>query len=161
MRPIGYVTVSAGEVLETAAYAVPENQFSVQVAVAGENFAGGSVDVKTVMPDQNREWLSETVAVSLNLSDGCFSTAEGDSFFEADGSAYGLYRMDFRMTANGWVCLFAGETFRVNIPEGASVAVSVSAGEGESVSIDSLVLLGNLSGQADVYKTPVTLVKKQ
>ena len=65
------------------------------------------------------------------------------------------------MTANGWVCLFAGETFRVNIREGASVAVSVSAGEGESVSIDSLVLLGNLSGQADVYKTPVTLVKKQ
>lgn len=161
MQPIGYVTVSAGEVLETSAYAVPENQFSVQVAVAGENFAGGSVDVKMVMPDQNREWLSETVAVSLNLSDGCFSTAEGDSFFEADGSAYGLYRMDFRMTANGWVCLFAGETFRVNIPEGASVAVSVSAGEGESVSIDSLVLLGNLSGQADVYKTPVTLVKKQ
>lgn len=160
MQPIGYITVGAGEVLETVEYAVPGNQFSVQVAVAEENFTGGCLNVKTVMPGQNREWLSETTAVSLNLTDGCFSTAEGDAYFETDGSAYGLYRADFQMTANGWVCLFAGRTFRVNIPDGASIAVSVSAGEGESVSIDSLVLLGNLSGQADVYKTPVTLIQK-
>lgn len=158
LQPAGVITVVGGDELETVACEVPDGRFSVQIAVAEDGFSGGSVDVKAVSLGDGNEWTAESVCASLDLTDGHFSAASGDFAFIPSGSLFGLYRLDFQKMPEGWVCEFGGKKFPVNIPDGAAVAVSASAGTGESFTIDSLVLLGTLAGQADVYKTPVSLI---
>lgn len=158
VQPAGIIVIAEGEELETVACEIPAGRFSLQIAVAEEEFSGGIVDVKAVSLDAEREWMAEAVFVSLDLKNRRFSAASGDFQFMPVDTLFGLYRLDFQKTPEGWVCEFGGKNFPVNIPVGAAVAVSASAGAGESFAIDSLALLGTLTGQADVYKTPVSLI---
>lgn len=155
--PVGFVTLGEGDVLETTAYEVANDRFSFQVAVAEENFNGGTIAVKAVTLDVEREWRAETTVVSLNLKDKTLTTAFGDFSFTASGSLCGLYRFDFQKTADGWFCELAGKKFPVLIPDGAAVAAVAFAEASEAFAVDSLVLLGTLSGQADLYQVPVSL----
>ena len=157
VQPSGIITVAGDDVLETVAFEVPNDSFSVQIVVAEDRFSGGSVDMKAVTLDDSREWAAEALFASLDLKNSRFTSAAGEYGYSANGSIFGLYSLDFRKTPAGWVCEFGGKEFPVNIPNGAAVAVSAFAAAGESFSIDSLVLLGSLSGQADLYKTPVSL----
>ena len=153
----GQITVASGEVLKTAAHAVPAKSFSVQFTVPEGDFPGGCIEILDVAVDEKTKALSESVAVTLNLTDKTFSAAEDSAPFSFAGTPCGLYQLDFEKKSLGWTVRFGDRVFPIVFTDGHSVAVSVSAGNGVSLTLDNLVILGVCAVQADLYTSLVSV----
>lgn len=150
----GLAVIESNEILQTVPFH-SENQFSVQMVLYENGFSGGCLEVKSVVADSPSE---KTVpVVTVDLTNNRIVASDQEMKFKAAESIFGLYQLDFAKQENGWICNFCGESFPVDIPEGTLVEVSVSAADGESLTLDSLTVLKSISKQADLYQKPVSV----
>lgn len=158
-KPFGAsMKLTSGEVLETIPLSLPQEGFSLQVALGDGEISTGKFYLKGLVLDQKGESLSEEVLMVMDLDETTFKVAETTSEFSWNNSSCGLYRFDFIKTANKTLCSFGGKNFDVEFGDSTHIVFGAVADEDELISLDSLVLLSTVSEQGDVYKIPVSLL---